>query len=100
MLFVIALVQAAARPALTQERRCAPSGDENEVVVCARRGESPHRLKPLPLRPGDSPRDPLGFVLPGGGQGRLHAVQSNLPGASGQGLAVTATIPLGRKSKR
>lgn len=100
MWLTLALLQAAATgPALTRtERDCTPR-DDGEVVVCARPGESPHRLKPLPPRPGDPPRAPLGFRLPGGGEGRLHAVQSNLLGASGQGLAITAKIPLGRKRK-
>lgn len=100
MLLAIALVQAAAGPAPTVTPRCVPSGAGDEVVICGRRGESPYRLKPLPPRPGDPPRDRLGFKLPGGGSGRVHAIQSNVGGFTGQGLAVTASISLGRKPKR
>lgn len=70
--------------------RCRSS--DSEVVVCARRAEQ--RPAPLeePVKSG-SPDGPLSFRLPGGGQGKAHAIQSNLPGASGQGMAVTLRFP-------
>jgi hypothetical protein len=39
------------------------------------------------------------FRLPGGGTGNVHAVRTELPGAIGQGVAVTLKIPFG-KGKR
>ncbi|MEG8026830.1 hypothetical protein [Sphingomonas aerolata] len=35
------------------------------------------------------------FRLPGGGTGKVHAVQSTLPGATGSGAVVTLRIPFG-----
>ncbi len=43
--------------------------------------------------------DPLSFRLPGGGTRNVHAIASELPGARGQGMAVTLRIPFG-KGKR
>lgn len=95
-----ALLLQVAGPVLTKPltQKCAPR-DEDEVVVCARPGASPYRLKPLPPKPGDPPADPLAFNLPGGGKGRVHAIQSQNPSATGQGAAVTLRIPLGQKKK-
>lgn len=100
MWLTIALLQAVASgPALARaERDCTPR-DPDEVVVCARPGESPHRLKPLPPRPGDPPRDPLAFGLPGGGQGRVHAFERRINDVPSRGVAVTLKIPIGPKRK-
>ena len=60
MLALLLLLQVAGPPdaqkPLVRQPRCAPTEDD-EVVVCARPGESLYRLKPLPPRPGDPPRD-------------------------------------------
>jgi hypothetical protein len=66
---------------------------DGEIVVCAR--SSDQRLATLvePVQP--SPGDPLSFRLPGGGKGNVHAIRTQLPGASGQGAAVTLKLPFG-----
>ena len=70
---------------------------DGEIVVCAR--PTDHRLATLPA-PVQPPRgDPLSFRLPGGGKGNVRAIQTELPGAIGQGAAVTLKIPFG-KGKR
>ncbi len=75
---------------LAAPERCRSS--EDEVVVCAHRTEQ--RLEPIaePVKSGP-PDGPLSFRLPGGAQGKAHAIQSTLPGASGQGVAVTVRFP-------
>lgn len=97
-MLAVALLLQVAGPTLVKPviQKCQPR-DEDEVVVCARPGESPYRLKPLPPKPSDPPPDPLAFNLPGGSKGRFHAVQSQNPTATGHGAAVTLRIPLGKK---
>ena len=73
-----------------------PSAD-GTIVVCGRRTDQ--RLHPLPPPPGTEHRDPATFRLPGGGTAHVHAFQSELPGAVGQGAAVTLTVPFGRKKR-
>lgn len=99
-MLTVALMLQVAGPVLTKPltQKCVPR-DEDEVVVCARPGASPYRLKPLPPKPGDPPADPLAFNLPGGGKGRVHALQSQNPSATGYGAGVTLRIPLGQKKK-
>lgn len=99
ILTLLLLIQAAAGPTTAQPSRCKPSEQDGEVVVCARSGESPHRLKPLPPVPGDPPRDPLAFALPGGGQGRVYAFERRISDVPSRGLAVKAVFPIGRKPK-
>ena len=41
----------------------------------------------------------MAFRLPGIGTGRVRAIQSNVGGFTGQGAAVTVTIPLGKKKR-
>ncbi|WP_332800790.1 hypothetical protein [Sphingomonas sp. PB2P12] len=76
---------------------CPVTGPGEDIVVCAR--PTDQRLIPLaePIRPLRG--DPLSFRLPGGGTGNVHAIQTALPGANGQGAAVTLRIPFG-KGKR
>ena len=77
---------------------CPVTRPGEDIVVCAR--PTDQRLVPLaePMRP---PRgDPLSFRLPGGGTGNVHAIQTALPGASGQGGAVTLRIPFGKGKRR
>lgn len=100
-MLTIALLLQAAGPMLTKplSRSCLPR-DDDEVVVCARPGESPHRLKPLPPRPEDPPPpDPLAFSLPGGGQGRVHTFERRISDVPSRGVAVTLKMPLGAKKK-
>lgn len=99
-MLAIALLLQAAGPVLVKppSRTCQPR-DADEVVVCARPGASPYRLKPLPPRPGDPPRDPLAFKLPGDGEGRVYAFERGVGGVPSRGLAVKATFPLGRKKQ-
>ncbi len=82
--------------AMIAKRPCRPGGDT--ITVCG--NPNGRRLPTLdearwaekPLRPD--------FRLPGGGSGTVTAVQRGLPGASGVGLMVTGTIPLGKKPKK
>ena len=99
------LLQAATTPAsdipdqlTVTARPCAGPSETGEVVVCGRRDEE-QRLKPLPPLPVREQSDPFAFRLPGVGNGRVHAIQTELPGAVGQGVAVTLSIPLGRKKR-
>lgn len=80
--------------------RACPAGPsaDGTIVVCGRLTDQ--RLHPLPRLPDTKPFDPAGFRLPGGGTGRIHAIQSELPGAVGQGVAVTLTVPFGRAKKK
>ncbi len=89
---------AADRLAVTAQH-CAGPSETGEVVVCARR-EDEQRLKPLLPLPVREKPDPLAFRLPGGGKARVRAIQTELPGATGQGAAITVSIPLGRKKRR
>ncbi|QCB43567.1 hypothetical protein E5673_16140 [Sphingomonas sp. PAMC26645] len=67
---------------------------DGEIVVCARSTDQRLATLPAPVQP---PRgDPLSFRLPDGGTGNVHAIRTQLPGASGQGAAVTLKIPLGK----
>ncbi len=67
-----------------------PSAD-GTIVVCGRPNDQ--RLHPLPRLPDAKPFDPAVFRLPGIGTARVHAIQSELPGAVGQGVAVTLSVP-------
>lgn len=104
MLAGLLLLQAVAGPPAAIDLRaaihrpCPPQEADGEVVVCARRNED-QRLAKLPERAGPEPLDPLSFRLPGGGKGNVHAIQTELPGAIGQGAAVTLTIPFGKRKK-
>ena len=84
---------------LSARPRACPSGPsaDGTIVVCGR--PSDQRLHPLPRLPETKPFDPAGFRLPGGGMARVHAIQSELPGAVGQGVAVTLSVPFGRGKK-
>lgn len=107
MLVGLLLLQAVAGPPLPPELRkrvaratmpCPVQTDPNgEIVVCGR--PTDQRLARV-AEPTQTPRDdPLTFRLPGGGKGNVHAIRSELPGANGQGVAVTFKIPFG-KGKR
>jgi hypothetical protein len=69
------------------------TSDDGDVVVCARAED--RRVRPLvePPRPIGPPDGPLSFRLPGGGSGKLRAIQTELPGGKGSGAAVTLTVP-------
>jgi hypothetical protein len=106
MLTVILLVQAVAGPPTPTELRpfrvlppCPSPEDGGEIVVCGRKG-SDQRLEKLPERYADHADRPLSFMLPGGANGNVHAFQNNLPGATSQGVAVSITLPFGRKKAK
>lgn len=82
--------------ALVPKRPCRPGGDT--ITVCG----NPHGMRLPSLDEARWAEKPLrpDFRLPGGGSGTVTAVQRSLPGASGDGLMVTGTIPLGRKPKK
>ena len=92
-MLTVALLLQVAGPVLTKPltRKCAPR-DEDEVVVCARPGASPYRLKPLPPKPGDPPRVPLAFKLPGDGEGRVYAFENRISDVPSRGVAVKAVF--------
>ncbi|KQN05511.1 MULTISPECIES: hypothetical protein [Sphingomonas] len=103
MLAGLLLLQAVAGPPLPPELRKRPvrstmpcpvqTDPDGEIVVCARSTEQRLATLPEPVQP---PRgDPLSFRLPGGGTGNVHAIRTQLPGASGQGAAVTLKLPFG-----
>lgn len=103
---LLLLIQAVSGPPVPLELRkpvvrsaapC-PIQAEGEIIVCGRAPES-RRLETLPDRPSRSPPEPLTFRLPGGGTGNVHAVQSNLPGATGPGAVVSLKIPFGKKKR-
>ena len=72
---------------------CPVTRPGEDIVVCAR--PTDQRLATL-AEPVQPPRgDPLSFRLPGGGKGNVHAIRTQLPGASGQGAAVTLKLPFG-----
>lgn len=88
----------APQPPAPPDAACSASNEDGEITVCARRAESPRLTRLLPPA-GVTPSDPLAFRLPGGGKGRLRAIQSTLPGGTGQGAAVTLTLPFGKGAK-
>ena len=103
MLAGLLLLQAVAGPPLPPELRKRPvrstmpcpvqPDPDGEIVVCARSTDQRLATLPEPVQP---PRgDPLSFRLPGGGKGNVHAIRTQLPGASGQGAAVTLKLPFG-----
>ncbi|MEG3161276.1 hypothetical protein U1763_12270 [Sphingomonas sp. LB2R24] len=104
MLAGLFLLQAVAGPPLPPELRkrvaratmpCPVQTDPyGEIVVCARPTDQRLAKLPQPVQP--PPFDPLSFRLPGGGKGNVHAIRSELPGAVGQGGAVTLKMPFGR----
>ena len=104
MLTLALLLQAAAVPGEGADKlaavRACPSGPgaDGEVVVCARPVD--RRLHPLSPPPGaEKHLDPSTFRIPGVGTAHLHAIQSALPGAEGQGVAATLTIPFGKRKQ-
>lgn len=100
MLMLALLVQAAPLPdgtdRLSAAPRACPSGPsaDGDVVVCARPID--RRLHPLPPLPEAKHIDPATFRLPGIGTAHLHTIHSALPGAEGNGVAVTLTVPFGK----
>ncbi len=104
MLAGLFLLQAVAGPPLPPELRkrvaratmpCPVQTDPYvEIVVCARPTDQRLAKLPQPVQP--PPFDPLSFRLPGGGKGNVHAIRTELPGAVGQGGAVTLKMPFGR----
>ena len=106
MLVGLLLLQAVAGPPIPLELRkraprvstpCPTESGSGEIVVCAKPTDQRLEALPQPIVP---PRgDPLSFRLPGGGNGNVHAIRTELPGATGQGVAVTLKIPFG-KGKR
>jgi len=104
MLAGLFLLQAVAGPPLSPELRkrvaratmpCPVQTDPyGEIVVCARPTDQRLAKLPQPVQP--PPFDPLSFRLPGGGKGNVHAIRTELPGAVGQGGAVTLKMPFGR----
>ena len=108
MLAGLLLLQAVAGPLLPPELRkraarapmlCPVQTDpDGEIVVCARPTEQ--RLAKLPEPAQPPPFDPLSFRLPGGGTGNVHAIRTQLPGASGQGAAITLKIPFGKTRRQ
>ncbi|MDD1450984.1 hypothetical protein NHF48_008420 [Sphingomonas sp. H160509] len=93
MLAGLLLLQAVAGPPLPPELRKRPArptmpcpvqtDPDGEIVVCARSTDQRLATLAAPVQP---PRgDPLSFRLPGGGKGNVHAIRTQLPGASGQG---------------
>ena len=105
MLLTLALlVQATATPVGTERLSvvpracpCGPSVD-GEVVVCGH--PSDQRLHPLPPLPDARHIEPTTLHLPGIGTARLHAIHTALPGAEGNGVAVTLTVPFGKPKVR
>ncbi|MGU3391986.1 hypothetical protein [Sphingomonas sp. M1A8_2b] len=97
------LLQSVAGPPVPRELRkptprvalpCPVTQAGEDIVVCARPTDQRLARLPEPIQP---PRgDPLSFRLPGGGKGNVHAIRTELPGARGQGVAVTLKIPFGR----
>lgn len=70
---------------------------DGEIIVCARSIDQRLATLSAPVQP---PRgDPLSFRLPGGGKGNVHAIRTQLPGASGQGAAVTLKMPFGKEKR-
>lgn len=104
MLAGLLLLQAVAGPPLPPEPRkrvaratmpCPVQTDpDGEIVVCARPTDQRLAKLPEPVQP--PPFDPLSFRLPAGGTGNVHAIRTELPGAVGQGGAVTLKMPFGR----
>ena len=80
--------------------RTCPSGPstDGEVVVCARPDDQ--RLRPLPPLAEVRHIDPATFRLPGIGTAHLHTIHSSLPGAEGNGVAATLTVPFGKPEPR
>jgi hypothetical protein len=107
MLVGLLLLQAAAGPPIPPELRkriprvmtpCPTQPDASgEIVVCGRTTE--HRLETLPEPVAPARQEPLSFRLPGGGKGNVHAIRTELPGAIGQGAAVTLKIPFGSRRR-
>lgn len=69
------------------------SRSDNEVVVCGQTEDRRVRPLPAPPQPVGPPGGPLSIRLPGGGTGKLRAIQSDLPGGRGSGAAVTLSLP-------
>jgi len=103
MLAGLLLLQAVAGPPLPLELSKRPvrltmpcpvqTDPDGEIVVCARSTDQRLATIPEPVQPPQG--DPLSFRLPGGGKGNVHAIRTQLPGASGQGAAVTLKLPFG-----
>ena len=70
---------------------CPTDGDQQDIVVCARRHAD--RLEPLPDRPGPPDLPPMTVRLPGGGTANLHAADTDLPGGHGSAAVVTVKVP-------
>jgi len=104
---LIVLLQSVSGPPVPAELRkaaarsaapCPVTRDGEEIVVCAR--PTDQRLARLPEPDTRAPEDALSFRLPGGGKGNVHAFQRSFGGATGQGVAVTLTVPLGKRQKK
>ncbi|BCA62139.1 hypothetical protein HMP09_1373 [Sphingomonas sp. HMP9] len=108
MLVGLLLLQAVAGPPLPPELRKRPArlavpcpvqtDPDGEVIVCAH--PSDQRLATLVVQVQPPRGDPLSFRLPGSGTGNLHAIRTELPGAIGQGVAVTFKIPFGKGKRK
>lgn len=107
-MLALLLLQAVAGPPIPPELRkrtprvataCATGPDASgEIVVCARPIDQ--RLAKRPEAAVAPRSDPMTFRLPGGGTGNIHAITSELPGARGQGVAVTLKIPFGKGKRK
>jgi hypothetical protein len=75
-------------------RGCDRSGDE--ITICGDRDQSTFRARALPARYQEKPLRPE-VALPGGGWGRVEAVQRGVGGVSVPAAMVTLRIPLGKK---
>jgi hypothetical protein len=103
---LLLLLQAVSGPPVPLELRepvvrsaaCSTHAEGGEIVVCGRTPER-QRLKTLPEPAARSAQDALAFRLPGGGTGNVHAVQTNLPGATGPGAVLSLGIPFGKKAR-
>lgn len=92
----------AADPDLSDPRvdtglKCKPSAGE-EVVICGTTEQPRANLQPRPEF--DDKKIGPRIRLPGGGEGSVHLIQSTLPGATGQGAAVTVKFPFGKGKRK
>ena len=102
------MIQAVAGPPVPADLRpraaaptapCPVAGGPGEIVVCGSRSQE-QRLGPIAVPEPEPADDPLSFRLPGGGKLNAHAMQRTVGGFTGQGAAITLTIPFGKGRKR